>query len=350
MGSNDERIILNVGGIKYETNRSTLTKYPETYLGTIFGENFKRQKKDNEYFFDRNGYAFRYILEYHRTGQILWAPSNDSGLCNGVSLKEMVLEFEFFKIPNELNEDHDDKEYDLNEIRDLFKELSVTSFPSKTLNDSKNESLSINNPPSTIGDDRRNLVTTGTQSHYPNTQYPQHSNTSQHSNISQNSQYHNPVSQTYSSTPNINNTNNNVEMGRLRRWATVEEHVQLLDSFVMALSSIVFEIYHNLRRQINIYFHSRLILNQGKDNQHSSSIEFDLDLDRIKEIMKPFKACGVKLLEWYGNEIVKKLMVDFNEAVEIKISRSGSIFIVTITILIQFNNQYIYSKSSLMRR
>uniref|UniRef100_U9TMP2 BTB domain-containing protein n=1 Tax=Rhizophagus irregularis (strain DAOM 181602 / DAOM 197198 / MUCL 43194) TaxID=747089 RepID=U9TMP2_RHIID len=267
MGSNDERIILNVGGIKYETNRSTLTKYPETYLGTIFGENFKRQKKDNEYFFDRNGYAFRYILEYHRTGQILWAPSNDSGLCNGVSLKEMVLEFEFFKIPNELNEDHDDKEYDLNEIRDLFKELSVTSFPSKTLNDSKNESLSINNPPSTIGDDRRNLVTTGTQSHYPNTQYPQHSNTSQHSNISQNSQYHNPVSQTYSSTPNINNTNNNVEMGRLRRWATVEEH--------------------------------------GKDNQHSSSIEFDLDLDRIKEIMKPFKACGVKLLEWYGNEIVK---------------------------------------------
>ncbi|PKC73720.1 hypothetical protein RhiirA1_410202 [Rhizophagus irregularis] len=262
----------------------------------------------------------------------------------------MVLEFEFFKIPNELNEDHDDKEYDLNEIRDLFKELSVTSFPSKTLNDSKNESLSINNPPSTIGDDRRNLVTTGTQSHYPNTQYPQHSNTSQHSNISQNSQYHNPVSQTYSSTPNINNTNNDVEMGRLRRWATVEEHVQLLDSFVMALSSIVFEIYHNLRRQINIYFHSRLILNQGKDNQHSSSIEFDLDLDRIKEIMKPFKACGVKLLEWYGNEIVKKLMVDFNEAVEIKISRSGSIFIVTITILIQFNNQYIYSKSSLMRR
>src|SRR5436190_13952270 len=108
----------------------------------------------------------------------------------------MILEFEFFKIPNELKEqkEHDDKEYDLNEIRDLFKELSVTSFPSKTSNDSKKEPLSINNinnPPNAISDDR-NFGTTSSQSHYPNTQNPQYSNTSQYS---QYHQYHNPVSQ-----------------------------------------------------------------------------------------------------------------------------------------------------------
>ncbi|GBB92248.1 hypothetical protein RclHR1_01990020 [Rhizophagus clarus] len=431
MGSNDERIILNVGGIKYETNRSTLIKYPETYLGIFFGENFKRQKKDNEYFFDRNGYAFRYVLEYYRTGQILWTPSNDSGYCNGVSLKEMILEFEFFKIPNELkDEDHDDKEYDLNEIRDLFKELSVTSFSSTTSNDSKKEPPINNLPSATPISDGRNFGTSGPQSHQPNTQYPQysnnsltyqhsntpqqsnnsltyphsnilqtsntsltypqsnilqtsnasltyphsntpqhsntsltypHPNTPQHSNVSQYSsntsqypQYNNPVSQNYSQNVYATNIkNNNIEMVRLRRWATIEENVQLLDSFVIALSDVIYEIHHNIRGQINIYFHSRLLKfdqNQGKANQHSSSIEFDLDIDRIKEIMKPFKACGFKLLEWYGNEIIKKLTRDFNDAIEIKISLSSNIIIVTITILIQFNTQYIFSKSSLIRR
>ncbi|CAG8787869.1 23713_t:CDS:2, partial [Dentiscutata erythropus] len=32
----DEKIILNIGGIKYETLRSTLTAQPETLLGTMF--------------------------------------------------------------------------------------------------------------------------------------------------------------------------------------------------------------------------------------------------------------------------------------------------------------------------
>src|SRR5436190_16880224 len=29
----------------------------------------------NEYFIDRNGHAFHYIMEYYRTGNIVWRPS-----------------------------------------------------------------------------------------------------------------------------------------------------------------------------------------------------------------------------------------------------------------------------------
>uniref|UniRef100_U9U2P1 BTB domain-containing protein n=1 Tax=Rhizophagus irregularis (strain DAOM 181602 / DAOM 197198 / MUCL 43194) TaxID=747089 RepID=U9U2P1_RHIID len=65
----DERIVLNIGGIKYETYRSTLTAYPDTLLGTMFQERNEELLKPNknEYFFDRNGKAFHYIMEYYRT-------------------------------------------------------------------------------------------------------------------------------------------------------------------------------------------------------------------------------------------------------------------------------------------
>ena len=63
----DDRVVLNVGGIKYETYRSTLLKYPKTLLGTMFNsrnQDLLKPENENEYFFDRNGYAFHYILEF----------------------------------------------------------------------------------------------------------------------------------------------------------------------------------------------------------------------------------------------------------------------------------------------
>ncbi|CAG8491409.1 4471_t:CDS:2, partial [Scutellospora calospora] len=82
--SSDKRIILNVGGIRYETYRSTLLAYPQTFLGTMFQprndsllQPSNLHNHNNEYFFDRNGYAFRYILEFYRTGRILWPKANN---------------------------------------------------------------------------------------------------------------------------------------------------------------------------------------------------------------------------------------------------------------------------------
>ncbi|GBB87655.1 hypothetical protein RclHR1_14110004 [Rhizophagus clarus] len=74
----DERIVLNVGGIKYETYRSTLTAHPKTFLGTMFhprNQAMLHPVNGNEYFIDRNGHAFHYIMEYYRTGNIVWRPS-----------------------------------------------------------------------------------------------------------------------------------------------------------------------------------------------------------------------------------------------------------------------------------
>ncbi|CAG8504856.1 22815_t:CDS:2 [Cetraspora pellucida] len=75
--NNEQKIILNVGGVKYETYRSTLTKYPETLLGVMFSsrnEELLHPTNENEYFFDRNGNAFRYIMTFYRTGKIQLSP------------------------------------------------------------------------------------------------------------------------------------------------------------------------------------------------------------------------------------------------------------------------------------
>ncbi|CAG8595570.1 5010_t:CDS:2 [Ambispora gerdemannii] len=91
--SGPERIILN-----YETYRSTLTDYPNTLLGEMFHEQNRyllQPVNGNEYFLDRNSRAFHYILEYYRTGKIVWQESSN----NGVTRKELEAEIEHFEIP-----------------------------------------------------------------------------------------------------------------------------------------------------------------------------------------------------------------------------------------------------------
>ena len=67
-------IRLNVGGEKYVTTRSTLLNFNDqghSMLGAMFGGNFSLQPtiNGNEYFIDRNGKYFRYILDFLRNGQ-----------------------------------------------------------------------------------------------------------------------------------------------------------------------------------------------------------------------------------------------------------------------------------------
>lgn len=52
----DERAVLNVGGVKFEVQTSTLTKYPNTVLGNLFlpkNKHLRKPDKRGEYFFDR---------------------------------------------------------------------------------------------------------------------------------------------------------------------------------------------------------------------------------------------------------------------------------------------------------
>ncbi|CAG8586918.1 3157_t:CDS:2 [Ambispora gerdemannii] len=107
-----ERIILNVGGTKYETYRSTLTAYPDTFLGTMFQDRNKEllHPDGNEYFIDRDGYVFRYILQFYRTGKILWPDEKESSYSSSssshkipstpsITRQELELELDYFQIP-----------------------------------------------------------------------------------------------------------------------------------------------------------------------------------------------------------------------------------------------------------
>ncbi|XP_002733127.3 BTB/POZ domain-containing protein KCTD6-like [Saccoglossus kowalevskii] len=68
----DEIVNLNVGGKLYSTTRSTLTRYPDTMLGAMFSGRMPSLKDaQGNYFIDRNGDMFKYILEFLRNGSII---------------------------------------------------------------------------------------------------------------------------------------------------------------------------------------------------------------------------------------------------------------------------------------
>eukprot|EP01102_Stenamoeba_stenopodia_P011832 TRINITY_DN365_c0_g5_i1.p1 TRINITY_DN365_c0_g5~~TRINITY_DN365_c0_g5_i1.p1 ORF type:complete len:342 (-),score=72.04 TRINITY_DN365_c0_g5_i1:77-1033(-) len=92
----DWRVILNVGGRRFETYARTFAKYPTTLLATIFLErNLPLLKPDEkgEYFFDRNGDAFAAILDFYRTGILVPPPS--------IPMKILKKEIDFFQLPKD---------------------------------------------------------------------------------------------------------------------------------------------------------------------------------------------------------------------------------------------------------
>lgn len=67
--TDDEKLLINVSGRRFETWRNTLEKYPDTLLGSNERE-FFYDEEVKEYFFDRDPDIFRHILNYYRTGKL----------------------------------------------------------------------------------------------------------------------------------------------------------------------------------------------------------------------------------------------------------------------------------------
>ncbi|XP_078077272.1 voltage-gated potassium channel KCNC2-like isoform X3 [Mustelus asterias] len=69
-----ERIVLNVGGTRHETYRTTLKTLPGTRLALLAdteGQNVPDyDPRVNQYFFDRHPGVFAYVLNYYRTGKL----------------------------------------------------------------------------------------------------------------------------------------------------------------------------------------------------------------------------------------------------------------------------------------
>jgi len=99
---NGPMIDLNVGGTRYTTSRSTLTKYPESMLGIMFsGRHDLEAMKcgDGSFFIDRDGTHFRHILNYLRDGQevVRWFPKSFE------ALREIFCEARYYQLENLIN-------------------------------------------------------------------------------------------------------------------------------------------------------------------------------------------------------------------------------------------------------
>lgn len=80
MGDCDQqnRVTLNVGGIRYKVYKSTLKKIPATRLSRLTESLANYDPVKQEYFFDRHAGVFAQILNYYRTGKLHY-PTNVCG-------------------------------------------------------------------------------------------------------------------------------------------------------------------------------------------------------------------------------------------------------------------------------
>jgi potassium voltage-gated channel Shaw-related subfamily C protein 1 len=67
----ENRVILNVGGTRFETCKTILKKIPATRLSRLTEALVNYDPVTNEYFFDRHPGVFSQILNYYRTGTSL---------------------------------------------------------------------------------------------------------------------------------------------------------------------------------------------------------------------------------------------------------------------------------------
>lgn len=70
------RLVINVGGTRFETFQSTLERYPNTLLGNSRRRALFYDKKNDEYFFDRHRLCFEAILYFYQSAGRLRRPDH----------------------------------------------------------------------------------------------------------------------------------------------------------------------------------------------------------------------------------------------------------------------------------
>ena len=107
MGNSDyecsERVVINVSGLRFETQLKTLSQFPETLLGDPQKRNRFYDPLRNEYFFDRNRPSFDAILYYYQSGGRLRRPVN-------VPLDVFSEEIKFYELGEEVIEKYREDE------------------------------------------------------------------------------------------------------------------------------------------------------------------------------------------------------------------------------------------------
>ncbi|XP_034021278.1 potassium voltage-gated channel subfamily A member 10-like [Thalassophryne amazonica] len=93
----DEKVVINISGLMFETQLSTLNKFPDTLLGDPMKRISYFDPMRNEYFFDRNRPSFDGILYYYQSGGRLRRPAN-------VPLDVFANEIVFYELGHEAME------------------------------------------------------------------------------------------------------------------------------------------------------------------------------------------------------------------------------------------------------
>ena len=65
----DDRMLLNVGGVRHETHVSTLRAIPNSRLSRLAELHVQSGGGPQEYFFDRHPAVFNSIIDFYRTGE-----------------------------------------------------------------------------------------------------------------------------------------------------------------------------------------------------------------------------------------------------------------------------------------
>uniref|UniRef100_A0AAV2LZ00 BTB domain-containing protein n=1 Tax=Knipowitschia caucasica TaxID=637954 RepID=A0AAV2LZ00_KNICA len=92
-----ERVVINISGLRFETQLKTLSQFPETLLGDPKKRMRYFDPLRNEYFFDRNRPSFDAILYYYQSGGRLRRPVN-------VTLDIFSEEIRFYELGEEAME------------------------------------------------------------------------------------------------------------------------------------------------------------------------------------------------------------------------------------------------------
>lgn len=72
----DQKVIINIAGLRFETRLRTLSQFPDTLLGDPMKRMGFFDPMRNEYFFDRNRPSFDGILYYYQSGGKIRRPAN----------------------------------------------------------------------------------------------------------------------------------------------------------------------------------------------------------------------------------------------------------------------------------
>ncbi|MBN3295681.1 KCA10 protein, partial [Amia calva] len=99
----DQKVIINIAGLRFETRLKTLDQFPETLLGDPQKRMDYFDPMRNEYFFDRNRPSFDGILYYYQSGGKVRRPAN-------VPLDVFADEIVFYELGNEAMEQFREEE------------------------------------------------------------------------------------------------------------------------------------------------------------------------------------------------------------------------------------------------